>query len=593
MDRKSIIVIAICFALMLSWHWLANKIFPPKPAPPGLTNQQPASLTSTNQPTAPTPSAVPGQPETPPAPRLVTNTNIPEQLVEITNTDAHYTFTSYGGGLKLVELLKYPETVPKRREQGKAIKHVATLDTFTPAPTLALLDGPAVQGEGPFALTRTNNRVHAEQTLTNGLTIVKDFEIGTNYLLFATIRLENRTDQALALPAQDWFVGTATPMNPQDQSASVMWYNGSKSQDIGASFFSSSGFACIPRVPPPEFRGGSNNVTWVAAHNQYFALAVMPHEPASQVVVRKIPLPPPQEEEVVYQTVRQPVGYEAWLVYPELTLEPHGALTRQVALYAGPKEYRTLATVAATYNNNVDAVMGFGFFGFVSKGLLLMMNALHHALRLSYGWTIIAITVIIKVVFWPLTQASIRSAKRMQALQPKIKELQQKYKDDPAKQQRKMMEFWKENKINPMSGCLPTLIQMPVFFGFFFMIRSAIELRGASFLWVRDLSQPDTLFYIPGVNFPFNPLPLVMGGTMLWQAQLTPTSAGMDPGQAKLMKYMPLIFLVFLYNYSAGLTLYWTVQNLLSIVQTYLTRTSAPGVPAAAPVLTPPPKKRK
>jgi YidC/Oxa1 family membrane protein insertase len=245
-------------------------------------------------------------------------------------------------------------------------------------------------------------------------------------------------------------------------------------------------------------------------------------------------------------------------------------------------------------NNNIDAIMGYGgFFGFFSKALLLSMNTLHQAFHLQYGWVIILITVIIKVVFWPLTQASTRSAKRMQMLQPQIKAMQEKYKDDPVKAQRKMMEFWKEHKINPMSGCLPTLIQMPVFFGFFAMVRSAIELRGASFLWVGDLSSPDTLFIIPGINFPLNLLPLIMGATMLWQAHLTPPSPGMDQAQAKLMRYMPLMFLVFLYNYSAGLTLYWTVQNLLSIVQTKLIRTRLDAQPVKAPVLTPQPKKRK
>ena len=222
------------------------------------------------------------------------------------------------------------------------------------------------------------------------------------------------------------------------------------------------------------------------------------------------------------------------------------------------------------------------------------MNGLHGILGISYGWAIVVITIIIKVAFWPLTQASTRSAKRMQALQPQMKALQAKYKDDPARAQRKVMEFMKENKVNPMSGCLPTLIQMPVFIGFFYMIRSAIELRGARWLWVADLSQPDTLFLIPGLNFPFNLLPLIMGGTMLWQARLTPPSPGMDPTQATLMRYMPLVFLFVLYNFSAGLTLYWTVNNLLSVLQTKLTRTATgPAAPAQAPALTPPPKKRK
>ena len=145
-----------------------------------------------------------------------------------------------------------------------------------------------------------------------------------------------------------------------------------------------------------------------------------------------------------------------------------------------------------------------------------------------------------------------------------------------------------------MSGCLPTLIQMPVFMGFFYMIRSAIELRGAHFLWVNDLSRPDTLFLLPVINFPFNLLPLIMGATMLYQARLTPPSPGMDPAQARIMRYMPLMFMVFLYTFSAGLTLYWTVQNVLSIVQTKLIK-NLPESPTGStgPVLTGPAKRRK
>jgi YidC/Oxa1 family membrane protein insertase len=274
-----------------------------------------------------------------------------------------------------------------------------------------------------------------------------------------------------------------------------------------------------------------------------------------------------------------------------LTLTNHQVVERQFAVFAGPKEYQTLATIAARFKNNADLVMGFGgFFGFFSKALLLGMNWLNSALGLPYGWAIIAITVIIKTLFWPLTRASTRSMKRMQALQPQMKAISEKYKDDPVKRNQKTMEFMKENKVSPLGGCLPMVFQIPVFFGFYRMIQSAIELRGAHFLWVRDLSQPDTVAMI--LNFPFNPLPLIMGVTMFWQAQLTPPSPGMDPMQQKIMRYMPLMFLVILYNFSAGLALYWTVNNLLTILQMKLTKT-APAAAAAAPVLTPPQKKRK
>jgi YidC/Oxa1 family membrane protein insertase len=385
-------------------------------------------------------------------------------------------------------------------------------------------------------------------------------------------------------------------MSAQDngQTVGLMWHNGAKSQDIiGFSYFSARGFACMPRTPPAEFRAGQSNVVWAAAHNQFFTLVLVPKDPAQEVVGRNVNLPPPTTEELQDnpRATLTPKGVLTTLAYPALTLAPAQSAQREFVLFAGPKEYRTLARIGADLNKDVDAVMGFGFFGFFAKALLLAMNWLHNTLRLPYGWTIIAITVFIKVVFWPLTAASTRSMKRMQALQPQMKAIAEKYKDDPLKKNQKTMEFMKENKVNPAGGCLPMLFQMPIFIGFFTMIRSAIELRGASFLWIADLSKPDTLFMIPGINFPFNLLPLLMGATMLWQSHMTPPSPGMDPAQQKMMRYMPLIFLVFLYNYSAGMALYWTTNNLLSILQTKLTKTNP--APAASPALTGPPKKKK
>ena len=595
MDRKSIVALVICFILLVLWYPLVvNKLYPPKPLPAGATNAAPSMVTGTNA--APAPGM---QAEAPVANvfKGVSSTNEEEHLLEITNDNARYTFTSHGGGLKQIELVHYPESVSTRAER-LSTNRVATLNSFTPVPTLAVLGGDAVEGDGVFELKQTTNGVRAEKQLTNGLTIVKEFELSSNYLVFAKVRLENRSERPLPLPSQEWVVGTATPMNAQDPGTAVgmLWYNGAKGQDIvGYSFFSTRGFACMPRTPPAEYRGGQSNVVWAAVHNQFFALVLIPHESAEHAVMRKIELPRPsiEEAELDSRIVREPAGYVATMIYPGQSLTPKQTVERTFAIYAGPKEYRTLATISSALNHDLDPVMGFGFWGFFSKALLLGMNWLHSVLRMSYGWAIITITVVIKVVFWPLTQASTRSMKRLQALQPQLKAIQEKYKDDPVKAQQKQMEFYKQNKINPMGGCLPTLIQMPVFFGFFFMIRTAIELRGASWLWVHDLSRPDTLFLIPGLNFPFNLLPLVMGATMLWQSHLTPPSPGMDPAQAKLMRYMPLMFLVFLYNYSAGLTLYWTVQNLLSVLQTRLIKNMpAPTLKAAVPVATAPRKKR-
>src|SRR6266404_61489 len=619
MDRTSIIVVIVCFALIMLWSFvLMPKLYPVKPLPPGTTNALAASGSATNE-VVSAPVQPPSLEAMPATPTLTANTNVPEDLVEITNENARYTFTSRGGGLKLIELLQYPETVSTRREHQQETNRVATLNAFTPAPTLALLGGDAIQGDGIFKLTKTGNGngVRAEKILSNGLTIVKDFELSTNYLVSANVRLENHSDKPLNLPSQEWVVGTATPMGARDngQAVGVLWYNGSKAQDVNASYFSTNttAFFFFPRTPKTEFRGGESNVVWVAAHNQFFALAVMPQQPVESFVARRIFLPRPTGEEAMLVSTNgpPPQGLPAALVYPALTLAPKQVLDRQVYLFAGPKEYRTLARIAVRFGNNVDLAMGFDralggrFTAFFAKMLLLSMNALHDLFKVSYGWVIIIITVLIKLLFWPLTQASTRSMKRMQALQPQMKAIQEKYKDDPVKMNRKVMEFMKEHKASPLGGCLPMLLQMPVFIGLYVMIQSAIELRGAHFLWVGDLTKPDTLMVIPGLSFipflgvpgvglPLNLLPLIMGATMLWQSHLAPPSPGMDPSQQKLMRYMPLIFMLFLYNFSAGLTLYWTVQNLLTIAQTKLTRMQPEtGTPGKGPGLTQLQKKKK
>ncbi|MGH7951727.1 MAG: YidC/Oxa1 family membrane protein insertase, partial [Limisphaerales bacterium] len=251
-------------------------------------------------------------------------------------------------------------------------------------------------------------------------------------------------------------------------------------------------------------------------------------------------------------------------------------------------------------------VMQFGFFGFFAKALLLAMNWIHDVTKLGYGWAIVLITIILRGIFWPLTAASMRSMKKMQALAPQLKAIQEKYKDDVKKLFQKRQELLKKNNVSQMSGCLPMLIQTPVFIGFYTMLRSAIELRGAHFLWVADLSKPDTLFMIPGLSFipfigtpdglPFNLLPLFMVAVMVWQAHLQPVSPGMDPGQQKLMRFTPLMFLVIFYNYASGMALYMTVSTLSSVLQNKLTRLQLATetiVTTTNPALTPPKKKKK
>jgi YidC/Oxa1 family membrane protein insertase len=575
MDRKAILIIVACFALMLFWPALVDRMFPPPPRPAGATNQLgpavPSPTHGAPEPLAPGPAAS--------APAVITAPTTaaagwqppsgPEELVTFETAEARYVFTSHGGGLKQIELKKYPATVACGRKAAAAERALVALNAGAPVPALTLFGGAALADPAPFRLTQFPQGVRAEKTLSNGLRVVKEFFPGTNYLLAARVRVENAGTAPVELPGTELVVGTATPVNPRDtgQLLGLQWYDGERAQFIDNAWFLNApawGCGCVPGTPRAEYRSPSvSNVVWAAAHNQFFVMIAAPRTNAAAVVARKISLPPPSAEELAEdrRVVAQPFGIQTALVYPGANLPPGAALAWELDVFAGPKEYHTLARLS----HNQDLAMRFTtFFGWFARVLLLGMNGLH-SLGLSYGLAIIGITVIIKLLFWPLTQASSRSMKRMAALQPQMKEIQEKYKDDPRKMNQKLMEFMKEHKVSPLGGCLPILLQIPVFIGFYQMLQSAIELRGARFLWACDLSQPDTVAVVFG--FPINPLPLIMGATQFWQARLTPVSPGVDPVQQKLMQYMPLMFILILYNFSAGLALYWTVQNLLSILQ--------------------------
>jgi YidC/Oxa1 family membrane protein insertase len=594
MDRKSIVILVVSFALLILWFPLVQKIYPPKVVP--RTNVQASATGVATQATAPPTSVVTTATAPAPIPALAVPPGSPETTLVITNDEIRYTFTSHGGGIKLIELVGYPARtcVPKgspERTNWAALNIGATL------PVLAV-SGPSLSEDGLFSLSTTGAAIRAEKRLTNGLVWVKQFELSSNNLLKATIRLENTSSEPMLIAPQQWAAGAATPLTDTEAQnvRGLYWYNGEKAAHVDPGWFANrSAWSCVgmPSTPRHLYEAGASNVVWTAVHNQFFALAVMPKEPAIQVLAQ-----PVTNTMVAWSTGQtnntKVVGAQAALLYPEVTIAPNQSLERSFYIFAGPREYKTIQRIGLAFNNNLDLIMGFGWFGFFAKLLLLSMNGLH-ALALNYAMAIIAITIIIKLLFWPLTQASTRSMKRMQALQPQMRVIQEKFKDDPVKMNRKMMEFMKEHKVNPVGGCLPMFLQIPVFIGFYQMIQSAIELRGERFLWACDLSRPDTIFVLPGLNFPVNPLPLIMGATMLWQARLTPPSPGMDPVQQKIMRYMPLMFLFILYNFSAGLTLYWTVQNLLTIAQMKLTKAkeedkpNAPGKPIAAA----PPKKKK
>ncbi len=238
-------------------------------------------------------------------------------------------------------------------------------------------------------------------------------------------------------------------------------------------------------------------------------------------------------------------------------------------LYAGPKEYDRLKAI----NVGLEHIIDFGFFSVIAMPLFWLLKFFYKFIG-NYGWAIVFLTIIVRIPFIPLINKSQKSMKKMQDLQPRMAEVREKYKKDPQRLQKEMMELYKKHKVNPVGGCLPMLLQIPVFFALYKILMIAIELRGAPFmLWIKDLSAPDTLFgHIPSGfpligGFAVGPLPIVMGITMIIQQKMTPTS--MDPTQNKMMMLMPIVFTFLFLNFASGLVLYWLMNNIFSIAQQF------------------------
>ncbi len=241
-------------------------------------------------------------------------------------------------------------------------------------------------------------------------------------------------------------------------------------------------------------------------------------------------------------------------VFPARSIPGGGEAVYSYEIYLGPKVIALLEEL----NVGAEKVVRYGWFSSIAKILLWFMN-LTHKVTGNYGVDIIIISILLKIVFWPLTKKSYKSMKEMQKVQPEMAMLREKYKDDKARLNREMMDLYKRRKVNPLGGCLPMLFQMPIFFALYWALMGSIELRHAPFiLWIRDLSYRDPIYISP----------LLMGASMLWQQKMTPTAG--DPRQAKMMMFMPIIFTFLFLSFPSGLVIYWLVTNVLTIGQQYL-----------------------
>jgi YidC/Oxa1 family membrane protein insertase len=298
----------------------------------------------------------------------------------------------------------------------------------------------------------------------------------------------------------------------------------------------------------------SGQISWIAYEEAYFMTAIISEEDKKATV--KGTTLPDGEVRITYIT-------------PSLNLRQHQKATESFTLYLGPRDLYILKAL----NKKLEKAINFGWFDIIAKPLLVALRFFNKHLA-NYGLSIILLTIIIKTLFWPLTHKSYQSMKEMRKLQPMMAKIREKYKGNKQEMQKQLMGLYKTYKINPMGGCLPMIVQIPVFFALFRVLPNSIELRHAPFvLWINDLSAPDRLFSFP-FQIPFMAPPygipvltLIMGASMFLQQKMTPTPG--DPAQAKMMMLLPIVFTFLFINFPSGLVLYWLVNNVLSIAQQY------------------------
>ena len=294
---------------------------------------------------------------------------------------------------------------------------------------------------------------------------------------------------------------------------------------------------------------------WVAVQDRYFMASIIPNQ---------------AEEASMRLFVKEDKLLESQFLNPVSDIRPATQRTYQYLLFFGPLRSKILDGVG----HDLSKALNFGFFDVLAKPCVWLMNRLYSVIP-NYGIAIIILTLLIKIVLWPLGSKSYKSMSEMKKIQPLMKEIREKYKDDKKKMNEEVMGLYRTYKINPLGGCLPMVVQLPVFFALYRMLYQAIELRHAPFfLWIDDLSAPDRLGHFAIKHIPFMEPPygipvltLIMGASMILQQKMSPPMG--DPTQAKMMMFMPVIFTVIFINFSSGLVLYWMTNNILSIAQQY------------------------
>ncbi len=545
MDRNLFVAFGLSFAVLLFWTLFVD------PPPPPV--QTPAQVDTPAVPDAR--SEAPALPELSPAsaitldpaPARLQAPNVEDEssrLIVFETPLFRAEFDTRGASISSWELLEY-HAPP---HEGRApVQLVTGKPPFVSGLTTRFNElGLGDLSQVVFEVVREDPLAYSFSYTQDGVTVLKEYKFDAErYAFELLVTVENEGETAVEPRfAVTWPVGLAEGNDFREQSAAA-YVDGSLEVTLVSTLGKGNFFSSGDQVT--VFNEGA--VEWTGMQSPYFVAAVLPEEP-TQASARFVAIEPG-------------VSGVVELYFDPLRLPPGESATRRFQAYIGPKEEARLSAVGPALLGSID--LGWSWVKPLTRFFHWLLSALHVFIP-NYGLTIIVLTLMVRLVTAPLTTKQMKSMERMRALQPKLTELKEKHADDKQKQSEAMMSLYKQEGVNPLGGCFPMLLQLPVFIGLFYSLRSSIQLRQAPFFgWIDDLSAPDALFEIPGVGVPFRVLPLVMGASMLVQQKITPAQS-MDPAQQKMMTIiMPIMMTVLFYQFPSGLVLYWMVSNVLAI----------------------------
>ena len=494
---------------------------------------------------------------------------IKEQFVTLSNGVAGWTFTNIGGGIKTVALkehnLESPETV---EEKGLKTASSIILNKHSKYPIGALSKGVGkFEGLKYEVISQSKKRIEfraespAKLQVTKIFTLTEDEDLGEGYIIKMDLSVKFLGESG-NINLNDYFLyaGSASQLkdgNSRDLYTGFEYMRGSKDKFRSLSYL---------KKDKEDIKGKElhEKLQWIGVSNQFFSTNLYVKDSYDSSVWASR-----------FEVNSDQYASQGAMGLPKnINLNPGESKAWEYEIYTGPKSYQILKGLDGERKEIVgfDRMPIFGFFAEPFAVLLSwLMNVLHGALG-NFGWAIISITVIMRLSIWPITAKGTRAMKKMSKLAPLMQEIKEKHSNNPQKMQQETMKLYKDYGVNPIGGCLPLLLQMPIFIGYFAMLRSAVELRHEGWIgWVNDLSLPDSVGSLAGL--PINILPLLMGITMMLQMRMTPQAAGPNQKQMQIiMSIMPIFITVICYNFASALALYWTAGNIFSIGQTWASK---------------------